>query len=182
MEAIEPISGNLNHSIVWSTEAWIGFCVGTGISILIAYVVNAWLLSRIFKKAKVARWKAWVPIVNIWQYLRLGGRAGGNVFWGVGGYLLLLIGYTTYATSLIKEDISAMAPILCLVAMVLAIICLVIFIYKQIASTWNIQKKLGKSGWFLILYFINVIAPLWYWILALDKSKWNDKKGRPMIK
>ena len=172
---MEPISIGLN-TIDW-TIYWTSFSC----SFVVAYIINAWLLSRIFKKAGVSRWKAWVPIINIWNYLRLGGRSGGNVFWGVGGYILLLIGATSLGASEAGQA-SIMAPVLCLVAIVLAVLCLVIYIYKQIASTWNIQKKLGKSGWFIILYFINMIAPLWYWILALDGSKWNDRKGRPMIK
>lgn len=47
---------------------------------LIAYAVSAWLLGRIFKKAGVPQWAAWVPIYNTWKILEIGGQQG---FWAV---------------------------------------------------------------------------------------------------
>jgi hypothetical protein len=47
---------------------------------VIAYVAMAFLLSRIFKKAGVESWKAWVPFYNNWILLQLGGQQG---FWAV---------------------------------------------------------------------------------------------------
>jgi hypothetical protein len=47
---------------------------------VVAYVVYALLLSRIFKKAGVEGWKAWVPVYNSWIMLELGGQKG---FWAV---------------------------------------------------------------------------------------------------
>jgi hypothetical protein len=44
------------------------------------YVITALLLSRIFKKAGIEGWKAWVPIYNNWILLELGGQKG---FWAV---------------------------------------------------------------------------------------------------
>lgn len=44
------------------------------------YAVYAFLLSRIFKKAGVAEWIAWVPFYNVWKFLELGGQPG---FWAV---------------------------------------------------------------------------------------------------
>lgn len=48
--------------------------------VLISYVVGAWLLGRIFKKAGVPQWIAWVPFYNVWKTLELGGQQG---FWAV---------------------------------------------------------------------------------------------------
>lgn len=47
---------------------------------LAAYVINAILLARIFKKAGVEQWKAWVPVYNMWVLLELGDQKG---FWAV---------------------------------------------------------------------------------------------------
>lgn len=44
------------------------------------YAVSAILLSRIFNKAGVPGWKAWVPVYNGWIMLELGGQQG---FWAV---------------------------------------------------------------------------------------------------
>lgn len=48
--------------------------------VLVSYAVTAFLLGRIFKKAGVEQWKAWVPIYNGWVMLELGGQQG---FWAV---------------------------------------------------------------------------------------------------
>lgn len=45
-----------------------------------AYVIGALLLGRIFKKAGVPSWIAWVPFYNNWKLLEIGGQQG---FWAV---------------------------------------------------------------------------------------------------
>ena len=46
----------------------------------IAYVVNAILLQAMFKKAGIDSWKAWVPIVNNYTLLEMGGQKGWYIF------------------------------------------------------------------------------------------------------
>lgn len=43
---------------------------------VVSYVVFAFLLGRIFAKAGVPQWKAWVPIYNNWTLLELGDQHG----------------------------------------------------------------------------------------------------------
>lgn len=43
---------------------------------LLAYVVGSYLLSRIFRKAGLDQWKAWVPVYNNWKTYELGGQQG----------------------------------------------------------------------------------------------------------
>lgn len=50
------------------------------IFIAVVYAVSAWLLGRIFKKAGVPSWVAWVPFYNNWKLLELGGQQG---FWAI---------------------------------------------------------------------------------------------------
>lgn len=52
----------------------------TVIMAAVCYVVVALLMARIFKKAGVEGWKAWVPFYNHWTLLELGGQKG---FWAV---------------------------------------------------------------------------------------------------
>lgn len=47
---------------------------------VIFYAVGAFLLGRIFKKAGVEQWIAWVPIYNTWKLLEIGGQQG---FWAI---------------------------------------------------------------------------------------------------
>lgn len=58
----------------------LGFMIFAIIIALISYAVTAFLLGRIFKKAGVEQWKAWVPIYNNWVLLELGDQKG---FWAV---------------------------------------------------------------------------------------------------
>jgi hypothetical protein len=41
-----------------------------------SYVLSSWMLSRIFRKAGVEPWKAWVPFYNVWVLLEMGGQPG----------------------------------------------------------------------------------------------------------
>jgi hypothetical protein len=50
------------------------------ITFAVAYVLNGILLGRIFKKAGIASWIAWVPFYNVWKMLEIGGQPG---FWAV---------------------------------------------------------------------------------------------------
>lgn len=54
------------------------------IFLLISYVIGSFLLGRIFKKAGVPQWIAWVPIYNTWKLLVIGNQEG---FWAVLGLL-----------------------------------------------------------------------------------------------
>ncbi|CAN5340635.1 hypothetical protein BH09ACT1_BH09ACT1_11240 [soil metagenome] len=40
------------------------------------YVVVSWFLMRVFRKAGIEGWKAWVPFYNYWVFLELGGQPG----------------------------------------------------------------------------------------------------------
>lgn len=44
------------------------------------YVVSAIFLGKVFKKAGVPSWIAWVPFYNSWKVLEIGGQQG---FWAV---------------------------------------------------------------------------------------------------
>lgn len=60
-----------------------GLAVGAGLIIFMlilaagAYVLSSWLLMKIFKKAGLEGWKAWVPFLNSWKFFELGGYSGG---------------------------------------------------------------------------------------------------------
>lgn len=58
---------------------------------IIVYVIVALLLSRIFQKAGVPAWIAWVPFYNMWKTLELGDQQG---FWAV----LAIIPFVNYVS------------------------------------------------------------------------------------
>ncbi|HEY8886042.1 MAG TPA: DUF5684 domain-containing protein [Candidatus Microsaccharimonas sp.] len=58
---------------------------------VVAYVIGALLLARIFKKAGVESWIAWVPFYNTWKMLEIGGQQG---FWAVLA-IIPIVGYVS---------------------------------------------------------------------------------------
>jgi len=60
------------------------FFVGMAFFVLIftfiVYALHAVFLGKIFKKAGIPQWIAWVPIYNSWKLLEIGGQQG---FWAI---------------------------------------------------------------------------------------------------
>jgi len=75
-----------NTTPLFEEETAAGAIIGAGFFafglffVVIAYVVGALLLGRIFKKAGAPAWAAWVPFYNNWKLLEIGGQQG---FWAV---------------------------------------------------------------------------------------------------
>lgn len=46
------------------------------ISLLISYIIFAWLTAQLFKKVGIEAWKGWVPVYNIWLTFKLGNQPG----------------------------------------------------------------------------------------------------------
>jgi len=69
-----------NTDIAVSAAVFASIVFFVAVFTLIAYIINGWLLSRVFKKASVPQWIAWVPLYNTWKTLEIGGQKG---FWAV---------------------------------------------------------------------------------------------------
>lgn len=121
------------------------------ITVLISYVISAFLLMRIFDKAGVqGKWRAWVPVYNWLVFSKLGDFSPWvalGVVIGAGvlsqvpviGWLLVLVEYATY-----------------------------------IVIAWRVGQKLNKEWYFLLLWLIPGLGALiWMAILAFDSSRWN---------
>ena len=105
---------------------------------VILYVYYGLTTSRIFAKAGVKAWQGWVPFLNSWRLLQLGGKHGA---W-------LLINLVPIVGQLIYQ------------------------IMYWIAQ-YRIGNALQKSGVFVLLAII--IQPLWFGILAWDRSTWSPE-------
>lgn len=70
--------GNGDGAVAMIALGFLG--IFTVFVLIISYAVTAFLLGRIFKKAGVPQWIAWVPFYNSWKMLELGGQQG---FWAV---------------------------------------------------------------------------------------------------
>jgi hypothetical protein len=54
----------------------VGFILAYCVLIIALYCLSAFFLMKLFRKANVDAWKAWVPFVNTWAFLQLGGYQG----------------------------------------------------------------------------------------------------------
>lgn len=91
---------------------------------IIGYVLTAWFMGKVFKKAGIAPWRAWVPIYNNWVFLELGGFKG---------YLILL-------------GLFAWIPFLGIVATIALIVVMLLAAYR-------IGAGFDKGPWWTVLYF-----------------------------
>ncbi len=99
---------------------------------------------KLFKKAGVPLWKAFVPIYSQIKLLQIGGQ----------NPLYILFNLIPFVGS-------------------------IIFLVFTCMAVYNIDKKLGKSDAFLVLYIF--LAPVWLGINGLDKSVWDDSLGSPSL-
>lgn len=131
----------------------------TGI-MLVAYVIIAYLLSRIFSKAGVAGWKAWVPVYSTWVTLKLGGQKG----W------IALLFLTPAFISLLPIPPEATAAWILLIAIaVCAILVATVFLY---IAMYKIGLHFGKDAYFVLwAIFLPIV---WYAWLAFDQSTWKE--------
>ena len=96
---------------------------------LIAYIITAIFMMKLFAKANVPAWKAWVPFVNFWKFLELGGYHGATSLLFVAG-LIPLVGLVTIPIGYVLTCLAA----------------------------YQISLKLGKDGAWVVLYiFFSII-------------------------
>ena len=115
-------------------QAWgIGGIIGGAIVAIVAYVVGALLLGRIFRKAGRPAWAAWVPIYDSWVLLEIGGQKG---------WLSVL-------------------PVLGFIPVIGWIASLVTVVFTYIAMH-HIGRHLGKSNAFVLwAIFIPIVWLIW---------------------
>ena len=175
---------NSEYDVLFAILAVVFF--STIVMSIAAYIVTSIFYMKLFAKANVRAWKAWVPYVNTWKFFELGGYPGALCLLSVAStvanmlYLVPLYSSLPYIdsayyggnysylgfTSLISIIIYMVGSILSIVSIVF--LCL---------SAYQIGRKLGKDGSWVVLYiFVSIV---WLGILAFNKATWNDSLGRP---
>jgi hypothetical protein len=122
------------------TAAVIGFSL---VLLAVSYVIGAIFLGKLFKKAGVPSWIAWVPFYNTWKLLEIGGQQG---FWAV----LAIIPFVNYV-SLVFMYIAMFhigkklgkEGVFVLLAIFLPIVWLIWLAVDK--SVWNDQASTARS-------------------------------------
>jgi len=129
-----PLLANIPSDIYYvddNTPTLILLIIGTVLMVVLAvlYVVSAFFFMRLFAKANVPAWKAWVPFVNLWKFFELGGYHGA---------LSLLI-------------VANIVPCIGQVASIVGIVFMCMAAYQ-------IGLKLGKdSVWVVLFIFLGIV-------------------------
>ncbi len=121
-----------------------------------AYIFHSLVLGKIFQKAGLPAWKAWVPYYNIWLFFELGGYNGALSLLALAGFI----------------------PWLGWIALI------VHFVFMCLAAN-EISKKLDKASSF-ILFPLGVVSMgittiIWYCQMAFSQNQWNDSLGKESL-
>ena len=126
--------------------AYLGFIILLSIGI---YVLTSIATMKLFKKAGLPGWKAWVPFYNNWLFLELGGYNGALIFLAFipffGGIALLVatcLAANEISKKLDKSDIFILFPLGVITGGITTIIWYCIAGFGK--STWN--DSLGKPS------------------------------------
>lgn len=153
----------VTNAIIIGLPIFFAFCL------LVSYVLVSYLLSRIFKKAGVTPWKAWVPVYSLWLTLELGDKPG---WWAV--VLAVATVIPVYEPTISTTD-QMFFPFLGLMLICLAAsITASVFMYM---AMYRIGLKFGKEGYFVLWAIF--LPMVWYAWLAFDKSTWNPSLQTP---
>lgn len=124
------------------------------------YALVSWLKMRIFKKAGLEGWKAWVPFYSDYIFFQLGGYPG---------WLILLSIFSGSAMG--TGSIGGLLGIATLVVASMA--------------AFEISKKVGKKDLW-ILYPLGILSfgittAIWYAIIGNKDTVWQDNLGKPSL-
>lgn len=127
---------------------------------IVAYAIVSYLLSRIFKKAGIAGWKAWIPVYSTWITMELGGQRG----W----ISLLLLSPVVVDILSLAPGAEPFVPLLLLIGIGICLVAIA-FLYT---AMYKIGLHFGKDGYFVLwAIFLPIV---WYAWLAFDQSTWKE--------
>lgn len=95
---------------------------------IIAYVIHAFLLMVIFKRANMKGWYAWVPIVNAWKFLEMGGQPGFWIFVPVANIIFPVLAALNIGRGFNKSSVWAL-------------------LFFFLTTIWLILLAVDKSPW-----------------------------------
>lgn len=126
--------------------AYIGFILIISIGV---YVLTSIATMKLFKKAGLPGWKAWVPFYSNWLFLELGGYNGALIFLafvpffgGIALFVATCLAANEISKKLNKSDIFILVPLGLITCGITTIIWYCIAGFGK--STWN--DSLGKES------------------------------------
>lgn len=145
----EPIAALVSNT---STDVNPLFSVLILVVALLSYAVGAFLLAKIFAKAGVEKWKAWVPVYSQWTFLELGGQKGWLSLLLLAG-VIPFVGFIASIVAVVFMSIAAYRITLSLrgegvwvvAYILLPVIWLAVFAFND--STWEKKADPNLEGY-----------------------------------
>lgn len=145
-------SSNLNSEQLLEISMFAGgLAIALVIVTILLFVYSAIALSKIFKKAGIKGWIAWVPFYNTWKFFELGNFNGALSLLPLAFFIIGLIPIIGFIGSFAVAAFGVLA----------------------VLATNNIGKGFGKKETFTVLAFL--LPFVWLGILAFGKDKWSGK-------
>ena len=129
------------------------------VSIILGYLLLGFIVSKIFRKADVKWYLAYIPVVNFIYLLKLVDLRWPYVF--------------EYVLSLFVALFIYFCKFKGLAVQVVMIASAVLFVYYYALFNYRLGKRFNKKGLFILFMIVIPVIP--YVILAFDKSKYDDK-------
>ena len=128
------------------------------VSIVAAYLLLSFIVSKIFRKANKKWYLAFIPIINFIELTNIAGCKWYYIFEYV---ISLFIGLFIYLKHF--KDLSLV---------IVMFVMFIAFVYYYIRLNVRLGKKFNKGKLFLVFMIIPIIP---YVVLAFDKSEYKDK-------
>lgn len=131
---------------------------------LVQCALGAWALGKVFQKAGVSAWKAWVPIYNYIVLLMTGRLSPWLILLHLVPGALALAAMPGLATGAIGDYGFSIIHALAVTTSFLAYVPLIIAVHR-------INDRLGKGAGFTVLCFF--LPFVWALIIGLGNSRWT---------
>lgn len=146
------------------------------------YVWTSLALSAVFQKAAVARWKAWVPVLNWWELFQLGGMRGwwAAVLAGGGAMLAVVVAVLGSALSTAAMEASfggdaTAAGEAMLIAVVLPTVLWLIWLIPAVILQARMLTAVGRRFGFGLGYTVLgvLLFPVWASVAGWGPARWD---------
>ena len=147
------------------------FIIGIVFSLVmtvVIYVVNSIFLGKVFKKAGLPAWQAWVPVLNNWKILEIGGK---KRYWVLLGFV------SAIGSGFIRNTNSENSIVLEAIVAIISLAAILAYLIIYVIAVHNINLKLQYgAGMTVCAIFLPLI---WVIVLGVSKNQWNDSLGDP---
>lgn len=166
-------------------DAMVGLgAIGVAVGAVFAVAIYVWMslaFAAIFRKAGEAAWKGWVPVVNMWTLMRIGGRPG---WWALLQYGVMLVAVAigtviVVLTTLNGGGFGADSVALLLVVAGIYLVASVIVLILHIAMLIGVNRAFGLGGGYTVLGLFFFV--IWASVVGWGSATLRGSRAAPQV-